>query len=83
MSGEPVDHNAIQLKYDHIVEKINRYNYEYYVLDTPTVSDYEYDQELLSLTALEKEFPQLQTLNSPTQRVGGEVLDEFETVQHL
>jgi len=53
MGGEPADHKAIQLKYDRIVEKINRYNYEYYVIDSPSISDYEYDQALLSITVLE------------------------------
>jgi len=83
MREVPSDPKARKLKYDQAVEKINRYNYEYYVLDEPSISDYEYDQELLSLAALEKDYPELQTPNSPTQRVGGEVLDEFETVQHL
>jgi len=74
-------------KYDHFVEKINKYNYEYHVLDHPSISDYEYDQQLLWLVAyesyLKKIYPWLIKPNSPTQRVGGEVLDEFESVQHL
>lgn len=61
---------------------LNQYNYEYHVLDKPSVPDAEYDQLMRKLTQLEEQFPQLKTPDSPTQRVGGEVLDLFEKVQH-
>lgn len=61
---------------------LNRYGYEYYVLDQPTVPDMEYDRLMQKLIILEEQFPQLVTPDSPTQRVGGESLDVFEKVRH-
>ncbi|GAA0328948.1 NAD-dependent DNA ligase LigA [Bacillus carboniphilus] len=61
---------------------LNQYNYEYHVLDKPSVPDSEYDQLLKELVQLEGAFPDLRTPDSPTQRVGGEVLEAFEKVQH-
>jgi DNA ligase (NAD+) len=61
---------------------LNQLNYEYYVLDQPTASDAEYDQLLRELIDLEEKFPELKSPDSPTQRVGGAVLDMFEKVQH-
>lgn len=55
----------------------------YYVYDAPTISDYEYDTMMNELKALEKEFPSLITDTSPTQRVGGAVLSEFQSVEHV
>lgn len=49
--------------------KLNQYNYEYYVLDNPTVDDFTYDALMQRLIALEEEYPQLKTPDSPTQRV--------------
>ncbi len=63
-------------------EKINYHNYKYYVENDPVISDYEYDQLLKQLEKLEEEHPDLVTEDSPTQRVGGEPLDEFDTVEH-
>lgn len=63
-------------------EKLNRYGYEYYVLDKPTVPDSEYDRLMQELIELEEQFPELRTPTSPTQRVGGEVLDGFDKVEH-
>jgi len=56
--------------------------YEYYTLDNPTLSDYEYDHLMAELIKLEEENPEYKTIDSPTQRVGGEVLDKFEKVIH-
>lgn len=67
---------------EEITERLNRYAYEYYVLDTPSVSDYEYDMLLRSLAALEEENPELASPNSPTKRVGGAAVDGFEEVRH-
>ena len=63
-------------------EKINDYNYQYYVLDDPTVPDSEYDRQMQALQALEAEYPELVTPYSPTQKVGGEPLGAFEQVTH-
>ena len=62
---------------------IERHNHSYYVLDDPDVSDAEYDALLNELRALEAEHPDLQTADSPTQRVGAPPLDKFEQVEHL
>ncbi|MGE6259872.1 NAD-dependent DNA ligase LigA [Heyndrickxia sporothermodurans] len=61
---------------------LNQYNYEYHVLDRPSVPDSEYDQLMRELTQIEEQFPDLITTDSPTQRVGGEVLSAFEKVEH-
>ncbi|MCX7995344.1 MAG: NAD-dependent DNA ligase LigA [candidate division WOR-3 bacterium] len=63
-------------------KEINYHNYRYYVLNQPVISDYEYDQLYKRLVELEKRFPELITPDSPTQRVGGEPLKEFKTVEH-
>lgn len=63
-------------------ETIRYHNYRYYVLNDPVVSDAEYDALLRDLHALEDKFPDLQTPDSPTQRVGGEPRDELGTVEH-
>ena len=64
-------------------EIINLHNYNYYVLDNPTVSDFEFDQLLEELTRLEKEYPEFVQPDSPTQRVGGEVTKQFTVVKHI
>lgn len=61
---------------------IEKYDYEYYVLAQPSVSDYEYDQLVKELEALEKAHPELITPDSPTQRVSGQPIKEFPTVVH-
>ncbi|MFJ7679461.1 NAD-dependent DNA ligase LigA [Peribacillus sp. NPDC046944] len=61
---------------------LNQYSYEYYVLDQPSVPDAEYDRLLRDLIELEEKFPELKTPDSPTQRVGGAILDMFEKVEH-
>jgi DNA ligase (NAD+) len=63
-------------------ELINTYNYEYNVLDKPSVPDSEYDRLMLELLKLEEAFPELKTSDSPTQRVGGTVLAAFQKVVH-
>lgn len=63
-------------------KEIEEHNRNYYVLDNPTVSDYEYDMLLHRLRKLEEENPEFDDVNSPTKRVGGEALKEFEQVQH-
>ncbi len=63
-------------------KEINYHNYRYYVLNQPVISDYEYDQLYKRLVELEQKFPELITPDSPTQRIGGEPLKEFKTVEH-
>jgi DNA ligase (NAD+) len=63
-------------------ELINTYNYEYNVLDKPSVPDSEYDRLMQELLKLEEAFPELKTSDSPTQRVGGIVLAAFQKVVH-
>ena len=65
-----------------ITKTLERYSYEYYVLDNPSVPDSEYDKLMNELIAIEKEHPELITPLSPTQRVGGKVLDEFQKIKH-
>tara|TARA_R110000850_G_scaffold277086_1_gene422470 strand:- start:219783 stop:221774 length:1992 start_codon:yes stop_codon:yes gene_type:complete len=63
-------------------EELSRHNYNYYVLDAPEISDFEFDQKLKQLQQLEAEHPEYFDPNSPTQRVGGAVTKNFETVLH-
>ena len=65
-----------------ITELLEKYNYEYYVLDNPSVPDSEYDALMQELIKLEKENPELISPLSPTQRVGGQVLDSFKKIPH-
>lgn len=67
---------------DQLSHDLEEHNYRYYVLDTPSISDYEFDMLLEELIKLEKEFPQFLSPNSPSQRVGGQITKEFETVVH-
>ena len=61
---------------------ITRYNYEYHVLDAPTISDIDYDHLYRELEELEAKYPEEYDANSPTNRVGGVVLDGFVKVTH-
>jgi DNA ligase (NAD+) len=63
-------------------KKIQYHSYRYYVLDSPVISDAEYDKLLRELTALEESYPELKTPDSPTQRVGGMVSEKFSRVDH-
>ena len=63
-------------------EELNQHNYNYYVLDKPAISDFEFDQKLKQLQELETQHPDYFDENSPTQRVGGSITKNFETVQH-
>ena len=63
-------------------ERLTRAGYEYYVLDRPTMSDYDYDHQLRRLEELEAAHPEAVTPDSPTQRVGGQALDSFTQVVH-
>ena len=74
--------NQVELTILELRSLIARYDYEYYVLDAPTISDSEYDGLYRQLVELEKQFPELITADSPTQRVGGSVVGAFESVTH-
>ena len=73
----------VQEHIDRLIRDINRHNYQYYMLDNPTISDYDFDQLLQELIDLEAAHPELRRPDSPTQRVGGEITKRFETVEHL
>lgn len=77
-----MDKREIQKKIEELREKIEYHNYRYYVLDSPEISDYEYDLLLRELERLEKENPEFITPDSPTQRIGGEPLKKFENFVH-
>src|SRR5215210_4754308 len=70
-------------QHQELSEQIEEARWRYYVLDDPTLSDADFDQRLRALEALEGEFPELQTPDSPTQKVGGAVSTEFTSVDHL
>ncbi len=61
---------------------LNKYNYQYFVLDEASIPDYEYDMLLKELKELEQAYPQYYDINSPTNRVGGYVSSGFEKVVH-
>ena len=67
---------------ERLKQQLNQFNYQYYVLDEPQVTDAHYDQLLRELQQLENQNPQWVTADSPTQRVGGEVAQQFESVLH-
>ena len=66
-----------------LAEQIEEARWRYYVLDDPTLSDADFDVRMRELEALEEEFPELRTPDSPTQKVGGAVSTEFTAVDHL
>ncbi len=61
---------------------IEGHNYNYYILAQPTISDYDFDMLLNELISLEQQYPEFITADSPTQRVGGDITKEFQTVKH-
>jgi DNA ligase (NAD+) len=68
--------------YKQLVDKINQWDHEYYVLDSPSISDAEYDQTFRKLLEIEAENPQLITPESPSQRVGAKPIDDYVKVEH-
>ena len=72
----------IQQTIQNLREELNIHNYNYYVLDAPTISDYEFDLKLKQLQDLESKHPEYFDENSPSQRVGGTITKNFKTVQH-
>ena len=69
-------------KIKQLSKELEEHNYNYYVLDNPTISDYAFDMLLEELITLEKQFPQFLSENSPSQRVGGQITKTFKSVKH-
>lgn len=77
-----MDRQAAIARIEELRQLLNKYNYEYYVLDNPSVPDAEYDRLMQELIALEEQYPELKTKDSPSQRVGGQALEAFQKVEH-
>ncbi|MCR5717837.1 MAG: NAD-dependent DNA ligase LigA [Oscillospiraceae bacterium] len=77
-----MEHEQAKQRIAELSELLERYNHEYYVLDRPSVDDYTYDTLMHELADLEREFPDLLSPQSPTQRVGGTASNTFEKVSH-
>lgn len=75
--------NLLQQRLLDLREQLNRHNYNYYVLNSPEISDREFDMLMKELEALEKEFPEMDDPYSPTHRVGSDISDKFEQVAHI
>ncbi|RLL82894.1 NAD-dependent DNA ligase LigA [Petrotoga sp. HKA.pet.4.5] len=73
----------IKERYEKLKAEIEEHNYRYYVLADPIISDQEYDKLFKELVELEKKYPELKTPDSPTQRIGGIVVEGFNKVNHL
>lgn len=74
--------SSIKSKIKELREELREHNYNYYVLDNATISDFDFDIKLKELQELEEKHPEFFDANSPTQRVGGEVTKSFETIPH-
>ena len=72
----------VQARIDYLIKLLDEANYNYYVLDNPTISDQEFDKYLRELIELEMQYPDLKRDDSPTNRVGGEAIEGFEKVTH-
>jgi DNA ligase (NAD+) len=72
----------IQQQIETLREELRQHNYNYYAMDAPTIDDYEFDTKLKQLQDLETKHPEFFDANSPSQRVGGEVTKNFETIKH-
>ena len=75
------EQDRIRQRIEELCALINHHNYRYYVLDSPEISDAEYDELMQELKQLEAEHPDLITTNSPTQRVGAAPLEAFGVVE--
>ncbi|MFK8267755.1 NAD-dependent DNA ligase LigA [Capnocytophaga cynodegmi] len=72
----------MKIKIEQLRAELNQHNYNYYILDNPTISDYEFDLKLKELQELEKTHPEFYDENSPTVRVGGTITKNFKTIAH-
>ncbi len=73
---------SIEQTLDELKQQLNYHAYRYYVEDSPELPDAEYDRMMQELLSIESEHPELVTVDSPSQRVGGEALDGFTQIQH-
>ncbi len=73
----------IKQRIDHLREEIDNWNYQYYVLNQPTISDFQFDEKLKELEELEAKYPEYYDANSPTQRVGSDLSKSFDQVEHI
>lgn len=69
-------------RYDELIKLIEQANYEYYTLDNPTLTDREYDNLMSELLDIEERFPEIKRPDSPSEKIGGEVISEFQKVTH-
>ena len=76
------DTNKVKQRIEELRKVINHHNYRYYVLDSPEISDAEYDELMRELQQLESEHPELVTPDSPTQRIGAPPVEAFGVVEH-
>ncbi|MGM0409432.1 MAG: NAD-dependent DNA ligase LigA [Bacillota bacterium] len=77
-----MDKKEAKKNIENLRKELRYHEHKYYVLDNPEISDSEFDKKMKELEELEEKFPEFKSADSPTQRVGGEVLDEFEKVEH-
>ncbi len=69
-------------RYDELIKLIEQANYEYYTLDNPTLTDREYDNLMSELLDIENKYPEIKRADSPSEKIGGEVISEFQKVTH-
>lgn len=69
-------------RYDELIKLIEKANYDYYTLDNPTVTDREYDNWMSELLDIEERHPEIKRKDSPSEKIGGEVINEFKKVEH-
>ena len=81
-NDDKLDHQAVAARMRALEKDLERWNYDYYVLDAPSVLDSEDDKAFRELSDLEKQFPDVKSPASPTQRVGGEARSDLAKVRH-
>ncbi len=77
-----MDKKEAKIIIDKLRKELEEHNYNYYVLNQPVISDFDFDMKMKELEKLEKDFPEFMELNSPSQRVGSDINKEFEQVEH-
>lgn len=82
IASETIPSERAAKRLEQLKKEIAYHDRQYYVLDNPEISDYQYDQLMKELLAIEAEYPELLTADSPSQRVGGEALKQFESYTH-
>ena len=77
-----MSYQLIKNRIEELRDLLNRYNYQYYIMDSPEVSDFEFDSLMHELINLEKKHPEFSNDFSPTKRIGGQPIESFKTIQH-